>query len=137
MPPSERLARPTRCRRCGVEIPSGTLLSALDWDRGERAWAHRKPSCAEVGEAAPNLAMGSPAAQEPIPGSRPPAAAGSEAASQRSLTEPSQTGAWSVTLEVHEAVDPAQSKRVLRIARLHLGTLADAQQVAEQLQKEL
>jgi hypothetical protein len=42
-------------------------------------------------------------------------------------------GAWSVTLELDDAEDPARSKRVLRIARLHLVTYAEAWAVAEQL----
>jgi len=50
--PFERLAKSKLCRRCGGVIPLGTLLSGLEWEPRERAWAHRKPSCDEVRESA-------------------------------------------------------------------------------------
>jgi len=137
MSSSDTLVRAKPCRLCGQEIPPGTLLSALDWDREERAWAHRKPACAEVGQAAPVASPPPPtglqdasARSEAAPhGSEPPKGLGS-------LPNDPPGGAWSVTIEIHEAADPAQSKRVLRIARLHLGTYAEARALADQLRRE-
>ena len=62
---------------------------------------------------------------------------GSSSGAERSLHDLHKPGPWSVTVEIHEVEDPAQSKRVLRIARLHLGTYAEAREIAEQLRKEL
>lgn len=120
----ETLARSKACHQCGGEIPSGTPLSALEWDQNERAWAHRKPSCAEAGQAfesGPAVA----GSYTPSPTIRATRAVG--------VPDDPARGAWSVTMEVHEAQDPARSKLVLRIARLHLGTYAEAWAVAEQL----
>ncbi len=134
----EKLARAKPCRRCGLEIPSGTPLTALDWDRGARAWAHREPSCEEVRalEAAKGSRAPCPADDPADPAGAPIGPEGSSALG-RDSTDPAERGPWSVTVEIHDAGDPALSKRVLRIARLHLGTYAEAREVAEQLRKEV
>ena len=136
MAPSQWLARPMPCRHCGGLIPSGTPLSALDWDRGERAWAHRRPSCEEASATAPKVARVSPTSNGPTPFTEPSTGPGSSSGAERSLPDLHKPGPWSVTVEIHEVEDPAQSKRVLRIARLHLGTYSEAREVAEQLRKE-
>jgi hypothetical protein len=132
MNPAETLSKAKPCRRCGREIPSGTPLSALSWDRGERAWAHRAPPCAELRATSsprPSTSVQGPARELPGPsGTEPGLPQG-----PGGVPDDPARGAWSVTLEIHEAEDPAQSKRVLRIARLHLGTYADAWAIAELL----
>jgi hypothetical protein len=64
------------------------------------------------------------------------AGAGSTSEAERPLPDHPAPGAWSVTVEIHEADDPAQSKRVLRIARLHFKTYAEAREIAGKLQRE-
>ncbi len=132
----ERLAKPRLCRRCGRIIRAGTSLTDLDWDREERSWGHRKPSCAEARESpsgpeSSSVRAGTPPIDAPDSNGPPLPAA------HRGYSDDPTGGAGSVTLEVHEAADPVLSKRVLRLARLHLGTLAEAREVAEQLRKEL
>jgi hypothetical protein len=47
----------------------------------------------------------------------------------RSVPEDYARGAWSVTVEIHDARDPARSRRVLCIPRLHLGAYGEACEV--------
>jgi hypothetical protein len=137
MSPIPYLKRAKPCRRCGVEIPAGAPLAALDWDASQRAWAHWRPSCDELRELAP---VGEDSTESLPPSAE--LAESSEALGVRSEPGVDRSaelfeGSWSVTVEFHEAADPAQSKRVLRIARLHLRTFEGAREVAEKLQKEL
>ena len=132
----ERLLYASRCRLCGAEIEVGTPLESLSWDPERRAWAHRNPRC--EGSKAP--AAEAPASLHPSNGaSSPPAASPSspEGGAHPGKDPPGSLGpgAWSVTVEIHEAEDPAQSKRVVRIARLHLRSLEEAREVAELLRK--
>jgi hypothetical protein len=135
MSAAETLVKSKPCHRCGGAIPSGTPLSALEWDRGERAWAHLRPSCSEIrGTAgveppnrAPAAASTPPEAPSPDP-TKPPSGPGG-------VPDDPARGVWSVTLEIHDAEDPALSKRVLRIARLHLGTYSEARAVGEALRR--
>lgn len=134
---SEKLARPKPCRRCGQEIPTGTPLSALAWDRAERAWSHREPSCdVALGTTRNGSGGACPPADEPNAAYPLPGPGGSSAF-DRGPADHAERGSWSVTVEFHESADPALSKRVLRIARLHLGTYEEAREVAEQLRKEV
>jgi hypothetical protein len=136
MSSSEKLENPMRCGLCGAEIPAGTPLSALNWDREERVWRHREPTCTEIG--AGELAVQPTAAPETL--MSPSERAGTGMAPHLGLANPSNdpaAGPWSVTVEVHEAADPAQSKRVLRIARLRLGTLEEARAAAKRLWTEV
>jgi len=131
---AEALSKPKPCRICRLMIPAGSLLSTLSWDRGERAWAHRAPSCAEL-RATPPI---KPPASLPGPTCGSSGASGSDpgpAQGPEGVPDDPGRGAWSVTLEIHDAADPARSKRVLRLARLHLGTYAEACAVAEQVRK--
>jgi hypothetical protein len=137
MGPSKWLARPMPCRHCSEMIPSGTPLSTLDWDRGERAWSHRRPPCEEASATVPKVARVPPTSNGPARLTESSTDSGPLPEAGPPLSDYSQPGAWSVTVEIHEAEDPAQSKRVLRIARLHLGTYADARVVAEQLRRVL
>jgi hypothetical protein len=119
MNPTETLAKPKSSRRCDVVIPPGTLLSTLEWDRGERAWAHRKPSCDEVRE--------TPSVTPPLSGVAP---------TNGGVPEDPARLAWSVTVEIHEAQDPALGKRVIRIARLHFSTVKEAREIADLLRNQ-
>lgn len=136
---SERLVYASPCRRCGAEIEAGTPLEHLSWDPERRAWAHQNPRC-EVRQPspAPRAAGSRPEAPEGPPGPGeagvPRVVAAGAGPEARTSDTPSR-GAWSVTLELHEAADPALSKRVLRIARLRLDTLGEAREVAERLRR--
>jgi len=138
MSSSDTLLHAKPCRRCGQEIPPGTPLSTLDWGREERAWAHWKPTCEEARKAAPTASSGVPQAlpEGSTPAEVAQSGSGHPNGSASLLDEPT-AGSWSVTVELHEAVDPAESKRVIRIARLHLRTLKEAREIAERLRGDL
>ena len=128
----ERLLYASCCRLCGAEIEVGTPLESLSWDPERRAWAHRNPRCEDP--KAP--AAEAPTSLQPSNGvsSPPTASPSSPEAGTHSGSDPPGSlgpGAWSVTVEIHEAEDPAQSKRVVRIARLHLRSLEEARELAE------
>lgn len=125
------------CRRCGILIPPGTSLAAISWDGRERTWTHRSPPCEVVEQSA---RAGTTPGENPIElGSRltPVPPPGRRSGSDLDSSEPLGFGSWSVTVEIHEAEDPAQSKRVFRIARLHLRTFEEAHEVSERLRDAL
>jgi len=130
MSSSEALVHAKPCRRCGQEIPPGTPLSTLDWDREERAWAHWKPTCEEARKAVSAAPQALPEGSTPAEVAQ--SGSGHQSGSASLPADPTE-GSWSVTLELHQAEDPARSKRVLRIARLHLASYAQALRVAELL----
>ncbi len=127
----ERLVHPKACRDCGRAIPPGTLLSALAWDPGARAWSHAQHSCAELeGPGGPDGPS-----DRSAPTSEAPETQGTHgvAVARGNLPRGPERGSWSVTVEFHDAEDPAQSKRVVRIARLHRGTYEEAKETLRQL----
>jgi len=137
MAPDEKLARPGICLRCEGAIPVGTPLGELSWDRQKRAWAHRNPTCTEVWErGSPSRPIPSPPTEASVETATSTESAAVRAASG-TLWDMPAGGSWSVTVEFHEAEDPAQSKRVLRIARLRLNSLEEAVETAERLRRKV
>ena len=132
----ERLLYASCSRLCGAEIEVGTPLESLNWDPERRAWAHRNPRCedpkAPAAEASASL---QPPNGAPSPATAPPSSPETSAHPGRDPLGSLGPGAWSVTVEIHEAEDPAQSKRVVRIARLHLRSLEEAREIAELLRQ--
>lgn len=131
------LSRSTYCQHCHGGILAGTPLKALSWDATLRLWSHWKPSCEEVGPSPPAPESLQAPKEQALPtdsgrtGSRGPRDPGPR------NPGPSALGSWSVTLETHVCQDPALSKTVLRLARLHLESFEDACEVAERLRGEL
>jgi hypothetical protein len=135
MASAERLVYPTRCRLCGAEIEAGTPLESLSWDPERRAWGHRSPRCEDFPNGGTRKAQPTVVSSEALHSTSPPTEASAGPQPPESPPDPPTSGAWSVTLELHEAADPALSKRVVRIARLHLRTLDEVHRVVGQLRE--
>lgn len=131
----EVLSRSRPCQGCGRMILAGTPLSELRWDPINREWSHLRLACPEAGARTEHSDTAGTGLTGVGSTEEAPASANPRAAMGEPVARELARGPWSVTVEVHTGPSPEHSRRVVRIARLHLATYEEASSVADSLRK--